>query len=223
MGIALVLAAAAPAATGGPAAIAFVGDLGLLTVGSDGTGPTQLRDGACPPSTLPPCPGAEAATWSPDGTQLAAVVGTQLWLFGTDGTSQLLPTGVAVTGKSSPAWSPDGRRIAFLNRDVVDGFGTLFDVYVIDLGSAAVRRLTVGNQVTDLAWAPGPQVVYASGFNNRFALFILDADGSARQLTHPEEGDVDRRPAWSPNGKDIAFVHLRQIGDEARKSLRVES
>ena len=83
-------------------------DLGLMSVGSDGTGVTMLRDGPARPSTLPPCPGAEAATWSPDGSTLAAVVGTQLWLFGTDGTSRLLPTGVAVSGRSSPAWSPDG-------------------------------------------------------------------------------------------------------------------
>jgi Ca2+-binding RTX toxin-like protein len=36
-----------------------------------------------------------------------------------------------------------------------------------------------------------------------------------RQLTHPAESEVDRRPSWSPNGHEIAFVHLRQIGDEA--------
>jgi Tol biopolymer transport system component len=215
IGISLLLTAAAPAATGGRATVAFVGDLGLLAVGSDGSGTTQLRDGTCPPGTLQ-CPGAEAATWSPDGTQLAAVVGTQLWLFGTDGTSRLLPTGGAVSGaRSSPAWSPDGRRIAFFNRDIVDGFGTLLDVSVIDVDSGAVRRLTVGNDVSDLTWAPGPQIVYSRSFNNRFGLFILAADGSARQLTRPEEGDVDRRPAWSPNGRDIAFVHLHGIGDEA--------
>ncbi len=210
-----MFAVSAAAAAPDRATIAFVGDLGLLTVGSDGTGVTMLRNGACPATALPPCPGAEAATWSPDGSTLAAVVGTQLWLFGTDGTSRLLPTGVAVSGKSSPAWSPDGRRIAFLDREVVDGFGTLFDIHVIDLDTNAVRRLTVGNNVTDLAWAPGPQVVFSSGFDNRFALFFVDQSGAIRQLTHPEESEVDRRPAWSPNGRDIAFVHLRQIGDDA--------
>jgi hypothetical protein len=49
IGIALLLAASAAAAPTDRATIAFVGDLGLLTVGSDGTGVTQLRDGnACP-------------------------------------------------------------------------------------------------------------------------------------------------------------------------------
>ena len=216
IGVALLLAASAAAAPTDRGTIAFVGDLGLLTVGSDGTGVTQLNDGkTCPPGTLGNCPGAEAAAWSPDGSQLAAVVGTQLWLFGTDGTSRLLPTGVAVSGKTSPAWSPDGHRIAFLNREVVDGFGTLFDVYAIDLATSVVRRFTTGNSVADIAWAPGPQIVYASSYNSRFALFVVGADGTSRQLTQPEEFEVDRRPAWSPNGRDIAFVHLRQIGDDA--------
>src|SRR3954469_22129856 len=204
IGVALVFAVSAAAAAPDRATIAFVGDLGLITVGSDGSGVTMLLDGACPANALPPCPGAEAATWSPDGSTLAAVVGTRLWLFGADGTSRLLPTGVAVSGGSSPAWSPDGRRIAFLDREVVDGFGTLFDVYVIDLGTNAVRRLTVGSNVTDIAWAPGPQVVFSSAVSNRFALFVVNPGGAIRQLTHPDESEVDRRPAWSPNGRDIA-------------------
>src|SRR3954464_12311133 len=93
IGAVLVFAVSAAAAAPDRATIAFVGDLGLLTVASDGTGVTMLRpaDGACPAGVLPPCPGAEAATWSPDGSTLVAVVGTQLWLFGTDGTSRLLP------------------------------------------------------------------------------------------------------------------------------------
>ena len=151
-----MFAVSAAAAAPDRATIAFVGDLGLLTVGSDGTGVTMLARRRLPGHRLPPCPGAEAATWSPDGSTLAAVVGTQLWLFGTDGTSRLLPTGVAVSGKSSPAWSPDGRRIAFLDREVVDGFGTLFDIHVIDLDTNAVRRLTVGNNVDGPRLGAGP-------------------------------------------------------------------
>jgi Tol biopolymer transport system component len=212
---ALALVATATAAAPERATVAFVNDIGLLEVGSDATGVTMLRDGSCPAGTLPPCPGAESATWSPDGSRLAAVVGTQLWLFGADGSRQLVPTGVAVSGGSPPAWSPDGKHVAFLDREVVDGFGTWFDVYVCDLVTGGVRRLTVGHQVADLAWAPGPQVVFASAVGDRFALFLVDGTGTVRQLTHPAESEVDRRPAWSPNGREIAFVHLRQIGEGA--------
>jgi Tol biopolymer transport system component len=213
--VALSLVAAANAAAPERGQVAFVNEIGLLQVGSDATGLTMLRDGACPTGTLPPCPGAVSATWSPDGTRLAAVVGTQLWLFGADGSRQLVPTGVAVSGGSPPAWSPNGKQVAFLDREVVDGFGTLFDIYVYDFATGGVRRLTVGHAVTDLAWAPGPQVVFSSAVGDRFALFLVDAGGTVRQLTRPAESEVDRRPAWSPNGREIAFVHLRQIGEDA--------
>ena len=215
MAVALSLVTAAAAAAPEHGAVVFVNEFGLLQVGSDATGVTMLRDGSCPATSRGPCPGAESATWSPDGSRLAAVVGTQLWLFGADGSRQLVSTGVAASGGSPPAWSPDGKRLAFLDREVVDGFGTLHDVYVYDLGSGDVRRLTVGGEVTDLAWAPGPQIVFARAVGDRFALFLVDAGGTVRQLTHPAESEVDRRPAWSPNGREIAFVHLRQIGEEA--------
>src|SRR6266567_4039021 len=41
----------------------------------------------------------------------------------------------------------------------------------------------------------------------RAAIFSANADGSAvRQLTHPDPGDQDANPDWSPNGSNILFT-----------------
>src|SRR5919109_208690 len=118
--LALLLTATVAAAAPNNATIAFINRGGLQGVAADGTALRQLGQGGCPPGTSPPCPDAKAVSWSPDGTRLAAVIGTQLYLLDSrDGSQRLLATGAAVNGASAPAWSPDGRRLAFLDLDVI--------------------------------------------------------------------------------------------------------
>src|SRR5262249_37171031 len=213
--VAAVGAAAAPPPE--PARVAFVSDLGVLEVGSDAAGLNMMRHGTWPSTDLPPCFGAEAASWSPDGTQLAAVVASRLYLFdASGGAPTLIPTDVPVSGSSPPAWSPDGKRIAFLAHQLSDGFGALNDVALVDLATRSVRLFTTGQKAVDPAWAPGKRIVYSAAVEDRFELFVLDPDtGATRQLTASQPGEVNRRPAWSPDGTRIAFVHVKQIGDDA--------
>ena len=221
IGMALVAAVGAAAAPPPePALVAFVSEQGLLEVGTDAAGLKLMRDGTCPSTDLPPCFGAEAAAWSPDGTRLAAVVASRLYLFDAAGNPPVLvPTDTPVTGSSPPAWSPDGRRIAYLGNQVVDGFGAFYDVAVVNLATGAVHQLTTGQYAADLAWSPGRQIVYSSAVQDRFELFVVDPDGgTTRQLTTGQPGDVNRRPSWSPDGSRIAFVHMKQIGDDAGKA-----
>ena len=134
----------------------------------------------------------------------------------------------------SPAWSPDGGRIAFLSNRA-EGW----DLYVVDSAGGEPRRLTSGATADDPAWHPdgrgiaverrgvielvdadggGRDVIVERGAQPAWAsdgrlAFVRDGDLWLRSV----EGEeslllVDAtRPAWSPDGEQIAVARLRGL------------
>ena len=105
----------------------------------------------------------------------------------------------------SPAWSPDGTQLAFASKR--DGFD---DIYVMDVASGNVRRLTTGSE-TDFqpTWSPdGGKIAFVSDRDQNNEIYVMDADGSdQRRLTNNPGDDGD--PQWSPNANRIAFYSSR--------------
>jgi TolB protein len=103
-------------------------------------------------------------------------------------------------GVFSPTWSPTGERIAFLGSDDA--------LYLLDPDGRQRRRLA-GRFGTRLSWSPDGSTL---AFEIRGISPDLNADigtvdvetGKRRTLTH-DEGD-EFGPAWSPDGRKIAFV-----------------
>jgi Tol biopolymer transport system component/predicted Ser/Thr protein kinase len=122
----------------------------------------------------------------------------------------------------SPAWSPDGREIAFL-REVEGGH----EVLSIPALGGPERRLTtstasglseMGAVGLELDWSPDGQLlalVDTDSPTEHGAIFLLSKEtGEKRRLTSPPDGFlIDSNPAFSPDGRTLAFVRRTAVGE----------
>ncbi|MGH9582213.1 MAG: TolB family protein, partial [Bryobacteraceae bacterium] len=111
---------------------------------------------------------------------------------------------------SSPSWSRDGRWIAFLRQQPVGGLG----VYVVPAGGDAARKVATVNGPTGYrpAWTPGGKglvVMDSEPPDAPPSLFRVAIDsGDKRRVTIADlSGTGDWCPAYSPNGRMLAYLH----------------
>jgi Tol biopolymer transport system component len=147
-----------------------------------------------------------AATFSPDGTQLAFTWDGErhdnedVYVM-TVGSSHPLRLTTNALSDYSPAWSPDGRWIAFL-RAQPDGTEALILKPPLDGPERVLtRRRPQISHIRDLDWSPDGRWLATGG------LAVISAEsGASLPLTHPPSGQTDISPAFSPDGHMIVFV-----------------
>ncbi|MDR9414846.1 MAG: IPT/TIG domain-containing protein [Gracilimonas sp.] len=148
-------------------------------------------------------------SWSPDGTQIAYLVGDDMYTMNADGSNQVQITSEENTNEvESPAWSPNGERIIFR---CDQGFGNGANQLCIVNSDGTNLTVLTNNEYTYRApaWSPdGTKIAFHGYFDDNSGIkesriFVMNADGSnVVQVTE----DLSIHPTWSPDGTKIAFV-----------------
>ena len=201
--------------------------------------------------------GQKHPRWSPDGKLIAFLSGReddnendQLWILPLGGGEAEKFTD-AKGGVDDFAWSPDSKRIALVLHDPdprepekkekekktvpplvidrlffkkdIDGYLTerYSHLQLLDLATRKIEPLTTGKH-DDLwpAWSPdGKEIAFVTkrgddpDRTDNWDVWVIGAEPGAkeRQLTTSPEADPDPNwdsaPAWSPDGKTIAYIH----------------
>jgi TolB protein len=167
--------------------------------------------------------------WSPDGQWLSYVS------FETKRSAiyvQLVRTGErrqvsARTGiNGAPAWSPDGKKLAL----TLGGSGGNPDIYVLDLGSQSLTRLTDDPAIdTEAVWAPdGKSVFFTSDRAGSPQIYRVGLQPGEHPKRITFTGNYNARPRISPDGSQLAMVTMDggyriAVQDMSNGSVRVLS
>ena len=177
----------------------------LSVMNVDGTGRTSLTTGA---------DDHEDPAWSPDGRTIAYV----LLHAGTEVIHTMRPDGshdVAVTPATQktihPTWTRDSKSILYCtDDDLHPPAKNSAEIYSIDLATHTTKQLISGGVNTYPALSPdSAHIAFRRMLGEHDSeVFIADSNGShAHNVTNNPA--FDGWPAWSPDGRLLAFASNR--------------
>ncbi len=185
----------------------------IFTMRPDGTNRVQLtRDGG------PQFYQNWMPAWSPDGTKIAYVHHTtnglmSIRVMDDDGGN---PRTLTTSGVSlAPVWSPDGATIAYAHKATNTPIGV--KLWLMNADGTNQRALTTGPDNIDEnvpTWSPdGKKIAFTSNREGgKYRIWVINKDGSnpvaltTAYFDTTLQADIEQKvPAWSPDGKYIAY------------------
>ncbi len=146
--------------------------------------------------------------FSPDGTRIAFMSNrdgnSEIYVMNRDGSNVTRLTNNPAIDVT-PTWSPSGTQIAFTSERT----GTP-QIYVIGADGSGLRRISQDSYADRATWSPAPynEIAFTARTGPGFDIKIQSiATGETRQITFGE--GTNESPAWSPNGRHLAFMSTR--------------
>ena len=154
--------------------------------------PVMLADGQRFTNT-----GRQVVAMSPDGTRMAYVANTQLYLRSiSDSEAKAIPGTATEAGVVSPVFSPDGRSIAFWS-----GADNTIKRVSIDGGPAVT--ICLADRPFGITWSASG-ILFGEGPNG--VMRVAASGGKPEVLLKVGEGEVADEPQMLPDGETVLFT-----------------
>ncbi len=142
---------------------------------------------------------------SPDHSEIAFVSGGDIWTVPASGGEARLLVSHPAT-ESRPMYSPDGGRLAFVSTRTGNG-----DIYVLDLRSGDLKRITYDDTLCALAaWAPDGKWLYFASSRNDVSgmsdIYRVPAEGGTPVAIAAERFVDESQAAPNPADDTVAVV-----------------
>lgn len=118
---------------------------------------------------------------------------------------------------TAPCYAPDGGRIVFES----DRLGSQ-QLYIMEADGDRIRRISYGEgRYGTPVWSPrGDLIAFTKTLKGRFLIGVMKPDGSGERIL--TEGFHNEGPAWSPNGRVLAFFREAESADGGPKLWTVD-